>query len=367
VNAAPDVDVIIVGAGVVGLAIARALALRGREAWVLESEARAGEGISSRNSGVIHAGFYYPPGSAKARLCCRGRELLYAYCAARGIPHRRTGKLLVATADAQLVALRELLERGEANGVPGLRWLDGAEARALEPALACVAAVESPESGIVEVPELVMALVGEAESRGGRVLCNTEVAAVRRLEGGFRVETVDAGAIGCRALVNAAGLGATALAARIEGLPASCIPRMYYAAGHYYTIRGPASFGRLIYPLPEPAGLGIHLGVDIAGRTRLGPDVRWIERIDYSFDDSQHARFVASTRRWWPALEPTDLQPDFVGVRPKLSGPGAANGDFMLQYDDSHGVARLVNLFGIESPGLTSCLAIGEEVAARLA
>lgn len=366
-SAAVDIDVVVVGAGVVGLSIARALGLRGREAWVLEAEARAGEGVSSRNSGVIHAGFYYPPGSAKARLCNRGRELMYAYCAARGVPHRRTGKLLVATDASQLDVLRHYLERGATNGVPGMRWLDGAQARALEPALGCVAAVESPESGIVDVPELVMALLADIEAKGGRVQCNTEVASAHPVEGGYRVETGDTGAISCRVLVNAAGLGATGLAARIAGLDARHVPRLHHAAGYYYTIRGRAPFQRLIYPLPEPAGLGIHLGLDIAGRARFGPDVRWIERLDYDFDDSQRARYVESIRRWWPALRPAQLLPDFVGIRPKLSGPGEANGDFVLQHAEVHGMTGLVNLYGIESPGLTSCLAIGEEVAARLA
>jgi len=365
-SVATDVDVVVVGAGVVGLAIARALCSRGREAWVLEAEARAGEGVSSRNSGVIHAGFYYTPGSAKARLCNRGRELMYAYCAARGVPHRRTGKLLVASAGSQLETLRHYLERGATNGVPGLRWLDGAQARALEPALGCVAAVESPESGIVDVPELVMALLADVEAGGGRVQCNTEVVSVQPIAGGLRVDTGATGAISCRVLVNAAGLGATALAARIEGLDPRHVPRLHYAAGHYYTIPGPAPFQRLIYPLPEPAGLGIHLGIDIAGRARFGPDVRWIERLDYDFDDSQRERFVESIRRWWPALDPASLRPDFVGIRPKLSGPGEPNGDFVIQDATLHGVPGLVNLFGIESPGLTSSLAIGEELAGRL-
>lgn len=239
-SAATDVDVVVVGAGVVGLAIARALGLRGREAWVLEGEARAGEGVSSRNSGVIHAGFYYTPGSAKARLCNRGRELMYAYCAARGVPHRRTGKLLVASAESQLGTLRHYLERGATNGVPGLRWLDGTQARALEPALGCVAAVESPESGIVDVPELVMALLADIEAAGGRVQCNTGVVSAQPVAGGLRVDTGATGAITCRVLVNAAGLGATALAARIEGLAPGHVPRLYCAAGHYYTIPGPA-------------------------------------------------------------------------------------------------------------------------------
>jgi len=362
-----DIDVLIVGGGVVGLACARALAHSGRQPWVLESEARCGDGVSSRNSGVIHAGMYYPTGSLKARLCVRGLRLLYDYCSARGIAHRRTGKLIVAVSESERAALAALYARGQANAAPELRWLEGAAACALEPALLCVAAIESPHTGIVDVPELVTALIGDAESRGGRVLTEMEVAVITPIAGGFLIRLRDGSEVSARNIVNAAGLQATQVAQGITGFPAQHVPRLYFGAGHYYTMHGRCPFSRLIYPLPEPAGLGVHLGMDLSGRCRFGPDVRWRERIDYQFDDSQRAHFGASIQRWWPALELDNLLPDFVGIRPKLTGPGASNGDFRIDDVRLHGVTGLINLFGIESPGLTSALAIGEEVALRLA
>lgn len=362
-----DIDSIVIGAGVVGLAVARALALVGREVFALESCERAGEGISSRNSGVIHAGLYYREGSLKARLCVRGRDLLYAFCERRGVTHARLGKLVVATSEAELAQLRDLLPRAAANGVRGLRWLDADQARRLEPALHCVAAIESPDSGIVDVPELVMALIGELEQAGGRVLCETQVTAVAREKDVFRVDTHGGGSVRCRRVVNAAGLDATTLASATEGLDKTLVPKLHYAAGHYYNLHRRAPFRRLIYPLPQAAGLGIHLGIDSAGRCRFGPDVRWIDKPDYHFDDSQHGHFAAEIRQWWPELRDQDLTPDFVGVRPKLVGPGEPSGDFVLQGPETHGIPGLVNLFGIESPGLTSSLAIGEEVARLLA
>lgn len=402
-----DVDTIVIGAGVVGLAVARSLALAGHEAFVLEAEERAGEGISSRNSGVIHAGLYYAQGSLKATLCVRGRELLYAFCARRGVSHRRVGKLVVATDDAERGALAALLPRALANGVSGLRWLEGDAARALEPELRCVAAIESAETGIVDVPELVMALIGELEQAGGRLACGNTVSAVGCADDHFRVELTSGDQVRCRRLVNAAGLQSTAVARTIAGLQAQHVPQQFYASGHYYRLRGwrpaddaeqtgaggesvrradalrpdargggppqvePGSrrspFARLIYPVPQSAGLGVHLGFDGAGKIHFGPDVRWIDAPDYRFDDSQHAAFAASIRRWWPPLRDDQLEPDFVGVRPKLVGPGAPSGDFVLQACDVHGIPRLVNLFGIESPGLTSALAIGERVRDLLA
>ncbi|MDZ4811157.1 MAG: NAD(P)/FAD-dependent oxidoreductase [Pseudomonadota bacterium] len=357
-----DVDTIVIGAGVVGLAVARSLAQAGHEVFVLESEARAGEGVSSRNSGVIHAGLYYPEGSLKAKLCVRGRALLYAFCAHRGVSHRRTGKLVVATGESERSALAALMPRAAANGVSGLRWLEADAARQLEPALQCIAAIESAETGIVDVPELVMALIGELEQAGGRLACQTAVAAVACEDQQFVVTTAAGDQVRCRRLVNAAGLQATQVARTISGLDPCHVPLQHYASGHYYRLRGRAPFTRLIYPLPQAAGLGVHLGFDSAGHCHFGPDVRWIEAPDYRFDDSQQAQFAASIRRWWPALRDDDLMPDFVGVRPKLVGPGAPSGDFVVQGADVHGVPRLVNLFGIESPGLTSCLAIGEAV-----
>ena len=359
-----DIDTVVVGAGVVGLACARALAKAGTEVLVLEAEDRAGEGISSRNSGVIHAGMYYPTGSLKARCCVRGLELLYAYCAERGIAHRRSGKLIVATREQDLPGLRKIEAQAAANGVP-VHWLDGPTALQLEPVLRCVAALDSPNTGIVDVPELVTALVGDIEAHAGRLVCRTPVQSVARIDGGFSVATPD-GALSCRQLVNAAGLGAIALARQIQGLPAGLVPRPHYGQGHYYYARGKVPFSRLIYPLPGAASLGVHLGMDITGRCRFGPDMRWVDAPDYRFDDSRRGEFAESIRQWWPALRDEDLLPDFVGVRPKIHGPGEPSADFVVQGPSAHGMPGLVNLFGIESPGLTSCLALAEAVQTAL-
>jgi len=361
-SAAPDIDVVIVGAGVVGLSIARALASAGREVLVVESEERAGEGISSRNSGVIHAGLYYPPGSLKARCCVRGRDLLYAYCQARGVPHRRLGKLVVAGTDEELPALRDLLARAARNGVEAY-WRTREESEALEPAVGCAASLEVPSSGIVDVPELVMALLADVERAGGQVLCNTTIARVGRADDLWQVQSEGGDGIRCRHVVNAAGLGAIALAKQVEGMPAERIPTQYYAVGHYYRRNGASPFKRLIYPMPTSAGLGVHLGLDMAGHCRFGPDVRWVPEPDYGFDDSQRAAFAEAIRDWWPELDDEDLLPDFVGVRPKLVGPGAPSADFLVQGPAEHGQQGLVNLFGIESPGLTSSMALAEVVA----
>ncbi len=326
-----DTDTIVIGAGVVGLAVARSIATSGREVFVLECEARAGEGVSSRNSGVIHAGLYYALGSLKAQLCIRGREMLYAFCAKRGVTHKRTGKLVVATDWLESEALSVLKQRAEANGVSGLRLLDAAEARRLEPQLHCEAAIESAESGIVDVPEYVMALIGEIEQAGGQVACEMRVDAVHCEDGVFSVEVNGGDRVRCRRVVNAAGLHSTHVARTISGLDAQHIPQQFYASGHYYRLRGKSPFSRLIYPMPQAAGLGVHLGMDSAGHVHFGPDVRWIDAPDYNFDNSQHAQFAESIRRWWPALRDDQLEPDFVGVRPKLVGPGAPSGDFVIQ------------------------------------
>ena len=361
-----DIDTVVVGAGVVGLAVARALAMGGAEVLVLEAEDRPGEGISSRNSGVIHAGMYYPTGSLKARCCVRGLALMYEYCARRGVAHRRTGKLIVATDEQDRDELLALSARASANGVE-TRWIEADEATRLEPALRCVAALDSPNSGIVDVPELITALIGDLEHHGGRLLCRTEVHAVTVGPGWFRISTASGDALHCRRLINAAGLGAIELAARIEGIDPKHLPRQWYGQGHYYNLRGRSPFTRLIYPLPGVASLGVHLGMDISGRCRFGPDMRWIDVPSYQFDDSQRSAFAASIRQWWPALRDEDLTPDFVGVRPKIAGPGQASADFVVQGRAVHGIDGLVNLFGIESPGLTSSLALAEDVAAVLA
>lgn len=363
--AAYDIDVVVIGAGVVGLAVAHACVQQGRSVWVLEQAERAGEGVSSRNSGVIHAGLYYTPGSLKARLCLRGRDLMYAFCEKRGVPYRRCGKYVVANHAAELPELEALARRSAENGVV-VRWVDRDEARREEPEIECVAALDSPDSGIVEVPEFVMALIGGIERDDSRVLCEVPVASIRCETEAFVIETARGESLRCRQIVNAAGLEATALAARIEDFDRGFIPRMHLAAGHYYSLRGRAPFRKLIYPLPEPSGLGVHLGFDLAGRARFGPDVRWVDEVDYGFDDSQREAFYKGVRRWWPGLADDALAPDFVGIRPKLSGPGEAAADFVIQDEATHRVPGLVNLFGIDSPGLTSSLAIGEEVARRL-
>jgi L-2-hydroxyglutarate oxidase LhgO len=360
-----DIDLVVIGAGVVGLAVAHACVQQGRSVWVLEQAERAGEGVSSRNSGVIHAGLYYAPGSLKARFCVRGRDLMYEFCARRGVPHQRCGKYVVANQTSELPALEALAQRSAENGVV-VHWVSRDEARRHEPELECAAALDSPDSGIVEVPEFVMALIGGIEQGDSRVLCEVRVDAVKREAEGFVIETARGETLRCRQVVNAAGLDATAVAARVDAMQASLIPRMHLAAGHYYSLRGRAPFRKLIYPLPEPSGLGVHLGFDLAGRARFGPDVRWIDAVDYRFDDSQRDAFYAGVRRWWPRLPDDALAPDFVGVRPKLSGHGEGAADFVLQDASVHGVPGMVNLFGIDSPGLTSSLAIGEEVEQRL-
>lgn len=358
---------VVVGAGVVGLAVAHALSRAGHEVLVVERHARPGEETSSRNSGVIHSGLYYPTDSLKARLCTRGRELLYAYAARRGIPHRRCGKLLVAQ-PGQLASLRQLADRGRANGV-ALRWLEEAEARRLEPAVRCAAALLSEDTGIISVPDLVLALQADLEAAGGALVLRAAVRAVRRLPGGFELDVqqqAQAFQLGCRVLVNAAGLDAVELAARMAGMPPRVLPGAYFAKGSYFVCRRLRPFSRLIYPLPGEAGLGIHATLDLDGSLRFGPDVEWVDRPDYDVDPRRAPVFHAAIREYWPDLPEGALQPGYAGVRPKLVGPGAPAADFLIQGPRHHGVPGLVNLLGIESPGLTSALAIGEQVAVEL-
>ncbi|PEQ10406.1 FAD-dependent oxidoreductase [Novosphingobium sp. PC22D] len=358
------VDAIVAGAGVVGLAVARALARRGREVLILEREEQFGTITSSRNSEVIHAGFYYPPGSLKERLCIEGRERLYAYCAAHGIAHRRCGKLVAAFAGDDVADLRALFDKGGAIGVE-LEWLDGARASALEPAIRCEAAIHSPSTGILDSHGLMLSLLGEAEDRGAVLARETAAHAVTLRDGRWAVE---AGGIevACDIFVNACGLGAQALAARIEPLDAALVPPLHYAKGSYFAYQGKVPFSRLVYPLPVPGSLGTHLALDLAGQARFGPDIEWVPAIDYHVDPARHAAFAQSARRIWPALDPEKLVPAYAGVRPKLVGPGEPLGDFVLQGEADHGLPGLMNLFGIESPGLTSSLAIAEEVCRRL-
>jgi L-2-hydroxyglutarate oxidase LhgO len=368
------VDAVVAGAGAVGLACARELALRGLETIVVEATEGIGNGTSSRNSEVVHAGLHDAPGSLKATLCVAGRRLLYPYCEARGVGHRRCGKLVVAATRAQVDALRAIEARALANGVEGLRWLDGAEARALEPALAVEAALLSTTTGIVDSHALMVAFLADLEHAGGALVVRSPVERAAVTREGFVLDIggVEPTEIAARVFVNAAGLFASALSRRIDGLDAAHVPTPTFAKGNYYALAGRSPFTRLVYPVPEPGGLGVHLTLDLAGQARFGPDVEWLapgtapEAIDYRVDPARSERFYAASRRWWPGLADAALSPAYCGVRPKLQGPGEPVRDFLVQGPDAHGVAGLINLFGIESPGLTASLAIAAEAARRL-
>ncbi len=360
------VDCVVVGAGVVGLAVARALALVGREVLVLEACNAIGTQTSSRNSEVIHAGMYYPTGSLKAKLCVRGKALLYAYCVERGIGHQRCGKFIVATAPDQLAKLQAIHDRAIANGIHDLVWLDAAQAQAAEPALQCLAALHSPSTGIVDSHGLMLSLLGDVENQGGALALNSPLALAEYKDNAIELVAVDGTRLLAKTVVNAAGLQAPALAARFAGLDSHHVPPAFFAKGSYFTLAGRAPFSRLIYPVPEAAGLGVHLTLDLGGQARFGPDVQWVEGPDDT--EVQAARgdaFYAEVRKYWPALPDGALVPAYAGIRPKISGPGEPARDFCIQGPQDHGVPGLVNLFGIESPGLTSCLAIAEMVAER--
>ncbi len=363
------IDCVVIGAGVVGLAVARRLAALGREVIILEAEAAFGTGISARNSEVIHAGIYYPAGSLKAQLCVAGRRQLYAYCAERGIPHRRCGKLIVATGAAQVAELDAIAARARANGVDDLQALSREAARALEPALECQAALLSPSTGIIDSHALMLSLLGDAE-RDGAVLalqsrvqggCITDHRIVLDVASSNTCSELQAGVV-----VNCAGLGAQACARALAGLPAASVPPLHYAKGNYYALAGRAPFSRLIYPVPEAAGLGVHLTLDLGGQARFGPDVEWIAAPDYTVDPRRADAFYAEVRRYWPQLPDGALQPAYAGIRPKPHAPGEATCDFIVSGPAQHGITGLVNLYGIESPGLTSCLALAELAVATL-
>lgn len=364
---AEQVDALVIGAGVVGLAVARALALAGREVMVLEREAAIGTGTSSRNSEVIHAGIYYPTGSLKARLCVEGREALYAYCTERGIAHQRCGKLIVANTASQLAALPAIMAKAALNGVDDLVLLDRTQARKLEPELECLGAVHSPSTGIVDSHALMLALQGDLEHLGGMVACHSGVREMAVANDGIEVESLDGTRLLARTVVNAAGLHACELARKIRGLDARGVPKAWFAKGSYFTLVGRAPFSRLIYPAPEPeahlAGLGVHLTLDLGGQAKFGPDVQWTSSPDDLQVDPQRAQaFYAEVRRYWPGMPDGSLQPGYAGIRPKISGPHEAAADFCIQGPQDHSVRGLVNLFGIESPGLTSSLALAGHV-----
>ena len=361
------VDCVVIGAGVVGLAVARALALRGREVMVLEAADEIGTGTSSRNSEVIHAGIYYPQGSLKAQLCVQGKGLLYAYCAERGIGHRRCGKLIVATSEPQVAQLQGIRDKAAANGVNDLVLLTREQALALEPQLECVAALHSPSTGIVDSHGLMLALQGDLENAGGLVALSSPLARAECLPAAIYLVAEDGTELEATAVVNAAGLQAQHLAARFAGLPAQHVPPSHYAKGNYFTLPGRSPFSRLIYPVPEAAGLGVHLTVDMGGQAKFGPDVQWVDSPeDLVVDPSRGDAFYAEVRKYWPALADGALTPGYAGIRPKIQAPHEAARDFMIQGPREHGVAGLVNLFGIESPGLTSSLAIGDYISRML-
>ncbi|WP_341646248.1 NAD(P)/FAD-dependent oxidoreductase [Thauera sp. SDU_THAU2] len=360
-----SVDVIVIGAGVVGLACARALAEAGRDVLIVEREDCFGSGISARNSEVIHAGLYYPPGSLKARLCVEGRQRLYTYCEQRGVAHARCGKLVVASRSSQLDALQAIAERARRNGVDDLRLLDHAEVAGLEPALDAHAALLSPSTGIVDSHGLMLALLGDAERHSAMLALGSPVTGGSADGDGVVLEVGGETPMTLRArwVINAAGLDAVALGGAIRSAASAQAPQAHFARGVYFSYSGKAPFSRLIYPIPEPGGLGVHLTLDLGGQAKFGPDVEWIERPDYHVDPARAARFAAAIRNWWPALDAERLQPGYAGVRPKIVGPGEADADFRIDGPDRHGVAGLIHLYGIESPGLTASLAIGAQVA----
>lgn len=362
------VDCLVIGAGVVGLAIARALAVRGQDVLVLEREVAFGTVTSARNSEVIHAGLYYADGSLKARLCTEGRARIYAFCENHGVPHQRCGKLIVATKPDQREALDAIRRSAHCNGVTSLEWRTASQVQRMEPALHCCDALLSPETGIIDSHAFMLALLGEAEDHGANLVCRTTVSRVVRYKSAFAVfiNGEEVPSLNARCIVNAAGLDAANVAQRIEGLSSADIPPMWFAKGNYFRLMTRAPVARLVYPVPEQGGLGIHLTLDLSGRARFGPDVEWVEQPDYAVDRGRAMRFAETIRTYWPSLPVDALAPDYAGVRPKLVPPGQPAADFRIDGAGEHGVDGLINLFGIESPGLTASLALADLVADKL-
>jgi len=363
-----EVECVVVGAGVVGLATARALALAGQHVLVLERAYTIGFETSSRNSEVIHGGLYYPAGSLKARCCVIGRQRLYPYCRNNGIPHAQIGKLIVAVKEDEIAGVERIAETARMNGVDDLQWLTATQAQCLEPELDCVAALLSPSTGIIDSHALMLAFQGEAEAAGAMVVLRTPVLSGRVRADGFdlAIGGDEPTCIRCRCLVNAAGLYAPALAQAIDGVPRETIPPAYFCRGVYFSLAGQAPFRRLVYPVPLPGALGVHITVDLAGQARFGPDVEWISEVDYTVDSARGEAFYAAIRTYWPGLRDGALQPGYAGVRPKISGPKEPAADFVVQGPETHGVPGLINLYGIESPGLTASMPLADEVVRQL-
>jgi L-2-hydroxyglutarate oxidase LhgO len=359
-----DVDVVVIGAGVIGLAVARSLALQGREVLILEAAENFGTETSSRNSEVIHGGIYYPAGSLKARLCVAGRGLLYEFCEHSGVPYRRCSKLIVATSRSQLSELERIQKAARANGVP-LELFSRAQALALEPQLSCEGALYSPLTGIIDSHAYMLALLGQAESHGAALVTDSRVTGMRLEEPGSVLVAInnEEPTLRARLVVNSAGLYAPQVASLIEGFPSSHVPTAYFAKGSYFTLSGRSPFERLVYPVPEPGGLGVHLTLDLAGHARFGPDVQWVKECEYQVEPQRAEAFYAAIRTYWPDLADGALQPGYAGIRPKISGPAAPAADFRVDGPQAHGVPGVINLFGIESPGLTASLALAEYVA----
>ncbi len=358
-------DCVVVGAGVVGLAVARAFAISGRDVLVIEAAPGIGSETSSRNSEVIHAGIYYPKDSLKARACVAGKAALYQYLTTRRIAHRRCEKLIVASDEGQVSRLDEIVQKGRANGVDDLVVLSRPETVKLEPQLRAVAAIRSPSTGIVDSHAFMLSLQGDVEDHGGAFAFSTRVERGECLEGG-EVALWCGGPEACivkaKLFVNCAGLHASRLAHAIDGLPEALIPETNYAKGNYFALSGRAPFSRLIYPIPEPGGLGVHLTLDLAGQARFGPDVEWVDAIDYTMDASRSEGFYGAIRKYWPDLRDGALYPAYCGIRPKLTDPGDPAADFVILGPDAHGLSGQIHLFGIESPGLTSSLALADRV-----
>jgi L-2-hydroxyglutarate oxidase LhgO len=363
-----EVEAVVIGAGVIGLAAARALALAGREVIVLEKAYTIGFETSSRNSEVIHGGLYYPKGSLKATACVEGRQRLYKYCEEHGVPHAALGKLIVATSEDEIPGVEKIEAAAKANGVDNLEWLSVAEAQRMEPELHCVAALLSPSTGIIDSHALMLAYQGEAEANGAMVAFKTPLLGGRVLADGFELNVGgdEPATIRSRYLINAAGLHAPALARSIEGIPLDTIPPAYFCRGCYFTLAGRTPFKRLIYPVPVPGGLGVHITLDLAGQARFGPDVEWIDDVDYSVDPRRCESFYAAVRRYWPGLKDGALQPGYAGIRPKISGPNDPAADFSVQGPAEHGIRGLVNCYGIESPGLTASLPLADRIVRKL-